>query len=196
MEAGMARNADRSRETRQALLSTARALFARLGYAGTSTEAILAAAGLTRGALYHHFRDKAELFAAVCEDLQVEAETVILAAAEAAPDPYQAVEAGCLAFLDFMVEPEVRRILLIDAPSVLGWTQWSELDRRHGFGLLVEGVRAATDAGAFSGDPLTLAVLINGALNYGVVWAGQSEDPAALSRLKVTAVALLRSLRR
>jgi AcrR family transcriptional regulator len=191
----MVRNEDRSRETREALLTAAHALFALHGYGGTSTEAILARTGLTRGALYHHFRDKAELFAAVCEGLQAEAATAVLAAAEAASGPYDEIEAGCLAFLDFMVDPDVRRILILDAPSVLGWVQWSELDRRHGFGLLVQGLEAAVTAGVFKGDPMTLAVLINGALNYGVVWAGQSDASHDLERLKVSVVQLLRSLR-
>lgn len=187
--------AERAQATRAALLAAARDLFAADGFAATSTEAILAAAGVTRGALYHHFADKQALFAAVCEDLHARAEQVIETDADAAPNAFDGLVAGCLSFLDFMFSPQVRRILILDAPSVLGWEAWNEMDRRHGFGLLIEGVQAAVDAGELAGDPLTLAVMINGALNYGVVWAGQSEDPKALDRLKTSFVLMIETLR-
>lgn len=177
-------NPERSAATKAQLIAAARALFVEKGYADTATPDIAAAAGVTRGALYHHFADKQALFAAVCEILHEEAERHILQAAEAATGAYDGLLAGCLAFLDFMVRPDVRRILILDAPSVLGWAAWNEIDRRHGFGLLVEGVAAAVEAGELRGDAEVIAVLINGALNYGVVWAGQSEDPATFERLK------------
>lgn len=187
--------AERASATRAALLTAARDLFATTGYAATGTEAILAAAGVTRGALYHHFADKQALFAAVCEALHVEAQAVIETDADAAPSAFDGLIAGCLGFLDFMVRPEVRRILILDAPSVLGWAAWNEMDRRHGFGLLIEGAQAAVDEGGLKGDPLTLAVMINGALNYGVVWAGQSEDAEALEQLKSSFVHMMETLR-
>lgn len=187
--------AERAATTRAALLAAARKLFAELGFAATGTEAILAETGLTRGALYHHFADKQALFAAVCEELHAEAEAAIVTDAEAAPDAWQAVADGCLAFLDYMVRPDVRRILILEAPSVLGWAAWNEMDRRHGFGLLIEGVEAAVAEGSLQGDPDILAVMINGALNYAVVWAGQSNEPKALARLKAGFLALMTSLR-
>ncbi len=120
--------AERASATRAALLAAARDLFATVGYAATGTETILAAAGVTRGALYHHFADKRALFAAVCETLHVEAQAVIETDADAAPSAFDGLIAGCLGFLDFMVRPEVRRILILDAPSVLGWAAWNEMD--------------------------------------------------------------------
>lgn len=187
--------AERALATRAALLAAARDLFAADGYAATSTEAILAATGVTRGALYHHFADKQALFAAVCETLHAEAEQVIETDADAAASAFDGLVAGCLSFLDFMIAPQVRRILILDAPSVLGWEAWNEMDRRHGFGLLIAGVQAAVDDGELAGDPLALAVMINGALNYGVVWAGQSEDPEALDRLKSSFSHMIETLR-
>ena len=187
--------AERALATRAALLAAARDLFAADGFAATSTETILAATGVTRGALYHHFADKQALFAAVCESLHAEAEQVIEVNADAAPNAFDALVAGCLSFLDFMIRPEIRRILILDAPSVLGWEAWNEMDRRHGFGLLIEGVQAAVAAGELEGDPLALAVMINGALNYGVVWAGQSDDPEALDRLKSSFSHMIETLR-
>src|SRR3990167_1315172 len=196
MESCMGIKAQKAEATRAALIAAARELFARDGYGATSTEAILAAAGMTRGALYHHFADKQALFAAVCEALHAEGESAIETHADAAPDAFQALIDGCLAFLDFVVRPDVRRILILEAPGVLGWDEWNEMDRRHGFGLLIEGVEAAVSEGSLAGDPQILAVMLNGALNYGVVWAGQSDDPKALRRLKAGFVDLMETLRR
>jgi len=181
--------------TRARLVAVARELFATQGYAATGTEAILAAAGVTRGALYHHFADKQALFAQVCEDLHAQAERVIETDADAQGSAIDGVIAGCLGFLDFMAAPDVRRILILDAPSVLGWEAWNEMDRRHGFGLLIEGVEAAVAEGSLRGDAQMLAVMINGALNYGVVWAGQSESPEALARLKSSFIETMARLR-
>ena len=191
----MGLKAERAAVTRAALLSAARVLFADQGFAATGTEAILEGTGLTRGALYHHFADKQALFAAVCEELHREAEVAIELGAGPAASAFQGVVDGCLAFLDFMVRPDVRRILILEAPTVLGWEAWNEMDRRHGFGLLIDGVEAATAEGSLAGDPDILAVLINGALNYAVVWAGQSEEPRALNRLKTGFVRLMDGLR-
>jgi AcrR family transcriptional regulator len=157
---------------------------------------VLAAAGLTRGALYHHFIDKRDLFEAVCERLHEQAETAVLEAAQACPDPVDGLIAGCLAFVDHVVQPEVRRILLIEGPSVLGWERWNELDRVHGFGHLQAGVQEAVDAGVLDGDVEVLALMLNGALNQGVLWAGQVEDPSAVPRLKQAFCDLMGALRR
>ncbi|KQW65984.1 hypothetical protein ASE17_14325 [Phenylobacterium sp. Root77] len=188
--------AQKATATRARLVVAARELFATQGYAATGTEAILAAAGVTRGALYHHFADKQALFAQVCEELHGEAEQVIETDAEAQGTAFDGLVAGCLGFLDFMAAPDVRRILILDAPSVLGWEAWNEMDRRHGFGLLIEGVKAAVAEGSLEGEDEALAVMINGALNYGVVWAGQSESPEALARLKSSFVETMTRLRR
>lgn len=187
--------ADRALATRARLVAAARELFARDGYGATGTEAILAVAGVTRGALYHHFADKQALFAAVCEDLHGEMEGAIEADADAHASAFDGVVAGCLAFLDFLSRPEARRILILDAPSVLGWEAWNEMDRRHGFGLLVQGVSEAVAEGSLAGEPETLAVMINGALNYGVVWAAQDGDGEGLARLKTGFINMMDRLR-
>ena len=180
--------------TRAGLIEAARRRFAQDGYAGASTEAILADTGVTRGALYHHFADKQDLFAAVCEALQSDVAERIAHAASDKP-PYEAIVAGCLAFIDAVARPEARRILLLDAPGVLGWARWNALDARHGFGLLRAGVDAAVEAGVFAGDPEVLSVLLNGALNHAVMWAAQEDDPEALQRLKSGLQDQLRRLR-
>ena len=187
--------AERASATRARLTAAARELFARDGYGATGTEAILAAAGVTRGALYHHFADKQALFAAVCEDLHGEMEGAIETHADAQGGAFEGVVAGCLAFLDFLARPDVRRVLILDAPSVLGWEAWNEMDRRHGFGLLVQGVGEAVAEGSLEGDPEILATMINGALNYGVVWAAQDDGGEGLARLKTGFINMMDRLR-
>ena len=189
-------HAERTERSREALTAAAARLFADHGFAATSTEAVLAEAGLTRGALYHHFKDKRDLFDAVCQRLQAETVAAILAAADAQRDPVDGLIAGSLAFVAHVSRPVALRILLIEAPSVLGWARWNELDAAHGFGLLVQGVREAVAAGALEGDPDVLAHLLNGGLNQAVVWAAQSGDPAAIVRVKGAFVKLMESLRR
>lgn len=189
-------HAERTRTSREALTTAAARLFAQDGYAATSTEAVLAEAGLTRGALYHHFKDKRDLFDAVCQRLHAETAAAVIAAAEACPDPVDGLIAGGLAFVDHVARPEALRILLVEAPSVLGWTRWNEIDAAHGFGLLVAGVREAVEAGALDGDPEVLAHLLNGGLNEAVVWAVQDGDISAIARVKAGYVQLMGSLRR
>jgi len=189
-------HAERTQKSREALISAAARLFAAQGYAATSTEAVLADVGLTRGALYHHFRDKRDLFDAVCRRLHEETTAAVALAAEARPEPVDGLIAGCLAFVDHVARPEARRILLVEAPSVLGWERWNEIDRAHGFGLLVEGVREAVEAGMLEGDPEVLAHLLNGGLNQAVVWAGQMGDAAAMDRVKAGFVQLMEALRK
>lgn len=188
----MAKNADRSAATRGRLMSVARALFAADGYAATGTETILEGAGVKRGALYHHFRDKAELFEAVCRELAEEAAAAIVTAAGRETRAYDALVAGSLAWFDVMLRPDVRRILVIEAPGVLGWERWNALDAQHGFGLLKQGVAAALDEGSlvFDGDAGTLALLFNGAMNGAVVHAGAA-DADDISAIRQGIVALI-----
>ena len=116
----MSKNELRSSQTKGRLEEAAKFLFARDGYAQTGTEAILAAAGATRGAMYHHYKDKAELFEALCRTLAAEAAEAVDTATAGVSDPVQALEQGAVAWIDYMVRPESRRVLVVDAPGVLG----------------------------------------------------------------------------
>lgn len=156
--------AERRSSTRAALVSAARALFAKNGYAGTGTPEIVSAAGVTRGALYHHFADKAALFATVVEEEHMLLAMTINAAAEGddEPGPVKALIAGGDAFLDAMQDEGRRRILLVDAPAVLGRAKVDDIDGRHGLRTLLEGVTAAMDAKAIRDLPAApLAHLLN-----------------------------------
>jgi AcrR family transcriptional regulator len=188
-------NAQRTAETKASLLAAARKLFARNGFAATSTEAILEAAGVTRGALYHHYKEKADLFADVCAAMHGEAAAAILEAADAAKEPFAALERGCEAWIDYMARPDARRLLVIEAPTVLGWERWNEMDAQ-GFASLTEGVREAMAAGELKTMPAEeLAVLLNGAMNFGVMWAGHGRDKTRLTRLKAAVKRLFKELR-
>jgi len=172
----------RSEATRRQLVSAARALFGANGYAGVGTEEIVQAAGVTRGALYHQFRDKADLFAAVAEEVEAEiAGRIAAGAAEAAADdPVGALRIGARLFLDACAEPEVERIILLDAPAVLGWEAWRDLAGRYGLGLVQVALQTAMDAGAIVAQPVVpLAHVLVGALDECALYIAGAEDPAA-----------------
>ena len=172
----------RSEATRRRLVTAARALFGARGFAEVGTEEIVRAAGVTRGALYHQFRDKADLFAAVAEEVEAEiAERIAGAAgAEAAADPVGALRSGARLFLDACGAPEVERIILLDAPAVLGWQAWRDLAGQYGLGLVRFGLQSAIEAGAIVPQPVApLAHVLIGALNESALYVARAEDPAA-----------------
>lgn len=180
----------RSEATRLRLVAAARGLFAARGYAGVSTEEIVQAAGVTRGALYYQFRDKANLFAAVAETVQAEIAQRITAGARAdgPTDPMAALHAGVRRFLEVCADPAVERIILLDAPAVIGWQAWRNLADRYGLGLLQHGVQAAIEAGAMSPQPVVpLAHVLIGALDECALYVARAEDPAA-ARQECTAI--------
>ncbi len=149
-------NRDRSDTTRQALVEAARALFIRNGYGETSTPDICAAAGLTRGALYHHFADKRDLFRHVLERESQAVAADILAAAPSDLAPAAALIAGSEAYLNAMTVPGRTRLLLIDGPAVLGMAEVLAMDESNAASTLREGlVAAALDAEAVSVDALS-----------------------------------------
>jgi AcrR family transcriptional regulator len=136
-----------ARATRDALIRAALELFTKRGYAGVGTEEIVARAKVTRGALYHHFEDKRDLFRAVFERVEAELMERIGARMRGTDDPWELMLAGMRSFLDACEEPAVKQIALTDAPSVLGWQEWREIDNRHGLGLTRAALQGALDAG-------------------------------------------------
>ena len=171
---------ERSESTRTALIEAARALFAERGYAGVGTEEIVRAAGVTRGALYHHFDGKLELFAAVYEQIEAELAERIAAGALAAnaESPLEAMRAGAEMFLAASTEPEAQRIVLLDGPSVLGWDRWREIAAEHGLGLIEASLQAAIDVGAIEPQPVrALAHVLMGALDEAAMLVARAEDP-------------------
>ena len=188
------KHATRSAATRAALMAAARPLFAARGYAAVGTEEIVQAAGVTRGALYHQFADKTELFAAVVEEVEREVTERIAQGAFAggAATPSAALEAGAEQFLAVCSEPEVERILLIDAPSVLGWERWREIGMRYGLGLVEGTLQAAIDAGELEPQPARpLAHVLIGALDEAAMAVARADDP---DRTREEMLAVLRRL--
>jgi len=172
--------AERSQATRAALIEAARPLFAERGYADVGTEEIVRAAGLTRGALYHHFAGKRELFEAVYERVEIElAERIATGALNAgASSPLDAMRAGAEMFLQACTEPEAQRIVLLDGPSVLGWDRWREIAAEHGLGLIEASLQAAIDASAIEAQPVRpLAHVLMGALDEAAMLVARAEDP-------------------
>src|SRR4051812_29963063 len=165
MERTSRTQAERSEATQSVLVSTARRLFAERGYAGVGTEELVRAAGVTRGALYHHFDGKADLFGAVFEQIEQELAERLAAEALSRKDPWEGLLAALEMFLDLCVEPEVQRIALLDAPSVLGWDAWREVEARHGLGLIRLALQNLINDGAIEAQPVEpLAHAILGAL--------------------------------
>ena len=188
---------ERGEATRDALLAAARALFAERGYAGVGTEEVVRRAGVTRGALYHHFRDKQDLFRAVFEQTEAELVESIGARVDGVVDPMELLHTGVRAFLDACGDPVMMRIGLRDAPGVLGWEEWREIGNRHGLGLVTGGLGAAIDAGQIvRAEVRTLAHLLLAALAEASLLIASADDPGA-ARVEVerTLMALLDGLR-
>jgi AcrR family transcriptional regulator len=175
--------AERSESTRAALIEAARRLFAERGYAGVGTEEIVRAAQVTRGALYHHFAGKRELFEAAYEAVEADlAKRIADGALNAgASSPLEAMRAGAAMFLAACTEPEAQRIALLDGPSVLGWDRWREIAAEHGLGLIEGTLQAAVDAGAIDPQPVRpLAHVLMGALDEAAMLVARADDPEAM----------------
>jgi len=186
------RQARRSAATRAALVRVARRLFAERGYAGTATEDVVKRARVTRGALYHHFRDKSDLFAAVLDEEQKKLSALAMTAGAAQPDPWRAIVAASNAVLDACVDPAVQRIVLIDGPAVLGLVEWREADQSYYLGGLERLIEAAMAQGLIEQQPVEpLAHIILGALHEASMLIARSEDKAAARRSVAGAVGRL-----
>jgi AcrR family transcriptional regulator len=185
--------ADRTASTRAALVAAARERFGARGYAAVGTTEIAEAAGVTRGALYHQFADKAALFAVVLEDVETEITSRIVTALGAATgDALQALRTAAMTFLDAAVEPEVRQVVLLDGPVVLGWTAWRDVVARYGLGLTEAALAAGMADGSIRQAPVTtLAHLLLGALDEGALLVAAADDPRATRREVETVVMLL-----
>jgi AcrR family transcriptional regulator len=174
---------ERSGQTTQALLAAATRLFAEQGYAGTSIEDINGAAGLTRGAIYHHYSGKAQLFRAVFEAREAELTAAIAAAAMQKKDAWKSFQAGCEAFLQACLEPAVQQIILKDGPAVLGWEVIREIEARYSMAMIRQGIELAMREGRLARRPAEpLAHLLHGALAECARSIARSPEPEATFR--------------
>jgi AcrR family transcriptional regulator len=193
----MSAREERAEATRTALMRVARELFAERGYGSVGTEEIVARAGLTRGALYHHFRDKQDLFRAVHVEMERELMEAIGERMGQASDPMELLVIGLNAFLDACTDPAVIRINLLDAPSVLGWAEWREIDERFGLGLISAGLENAMEAGVFPRREVRpLAHLLLASLVEAAMLIANAPDPkAAREEIEQPLLTLLEGLR-
>ncbi len=176
----MPTQAKRTEATRGRLIGTARRLFAAKGFAATSTEEILGEADVSRGALYHHFPSKTDLFQATFEQVEDELTAKVLEVATSGgeTDPMRILQLGFAAFLDQCLNPEVQRIVMLDGPTVLGWDLWHELDERYAFGTIKAVLSVAAETGRIEEsavEPLT-HLLLGAVMQAGMVVA-RSDDP-------------------
>ncbi|GAB2603227.1 TetR/AcrR family transcriptional regulator [Pseudactinotalea suaedae] len=161
-------------QTAQRVLDSATRLFASRGYAAVSLDDVAQSAGVTRGAVYHHYANKAGLFGAVAASLQANvADAVAVAAEVAGAQPAEQLRAGSHAFLDAITAAPAVQILLIDAPAVVGWQEWRRLDAQNSAALLREVLREVGVADALL-DATT--ALLSGAMNEAALWVAQSDE--------------------
>jgi AcrR family transcriptional regulator len=163
-------------------LDAARELFAEVGYHGAPAEEIVRRAGVTRGAMYHHFEDKRGLFRAVVEEIEAEIDELVLKAAREAfresEDALEAWMAGFYASLDVYSRPDVRRIQLVDSPAVLSWEEWREIDAAHAVAQIEAGLELLIDQGVIRRQPVgPLAHLLHGATTEAAMYVAFAEDP-------------------
>ncbi|MGB2693667.1 MAG: helix-turn-helix domain-containing protein [Dehalococcoidia bacterium] len=191
------RKAGQAEATRVALMAAAREMFAERGYSGVSAEEIVARAGVTRGALYHHFEGKKGLFAAVYEEIERETVERIAARALEGADIWDASQIGWRAFLDECRDPAVSRIALLDAPSVLGLEHWREIADRYGGAMVRANLEALMDAGEIERQPVVPAArILTGALIEGAIAVAEAPDPdAAIERMSGAVERLFAGLR-
>ncbi len=191
------RQAERSADTTRSLLTSARALFGERGYAAVSLNDVVVRAGVTKGAVYHHFRDKRSLLAAVVAELEAELADEIRTVIADIDDPLDQLQVGCQAFLDGCLDPIARRIVLLDAPAVLGWQEARDIDMANGLGIMVALLERGMTAGSIQRQPvLPLAHLFLGAAIEAGMLIAHSNDPRAERGLVATPLlAWLESLR-
>jgi AcrR family transcriptional regulator len=187
---------ERGKATRERLVEAGRDLFGARGYEATSIEAILERAGVRRGALYHHFESKQELFDAVLDRVVSEIASEVRLIAGAKRDPVESLHAGCGAWLKKALDPAFQRIALLDPPSVVGWTRWRALDEEHTLGGLRRNLQMIADEGRLAaGNTELLAHMILAAVNEAALTIAQADDPpAALRDAEATVDALLDGL--
>ncbi len=189
--------AERRQATRRQLIEAGRRLFAQRGYDAVGTEEIVAAAGVTRGALYHHFEGKKGLFREVFEEVEREIVAGFPVENFVGADPFGVLSGGISEFLVLSLDVELQQITLIDGPAVLGYSEWHEIEVRYGLGLIQAGVEAAIEAGQLRALPAAeLANALLGALIEAALYVARAPDQdAAMVAMRDVLEALLEGLR-
>jgi AcrR family transcriptional regulator len=183
------RNIARGQATREHIVAVATRLFAEHGFDGASIDLVLRSAGVSRGALYHHFNGKDALFQAVLEAVEVDVGRRVTSAGAGADDAYALLRAGCLAWVELAGDPVVRRILLIDAPAVLGWHQWRAMDERNTLGAIRTALTAMAAEGRLPTSLVDMfAHLLLASMNELALVIATAEEPSTAMRQAAAAV--------
>jgi AcrR family transcriptional regulator len=184
------RKTKQAEATKAKLERVARELFAERGFTELSAEELVARAGVTRGALYHHYNGKEGLFEAIVEGAMKEVHAKLAMEAAGEADPLRGLLRGIHAFLNISTQPSIQRILLIDAPAVLGWHKWRKMDDRYGLGLLKRGLSNAMKAGLLRNQDVdVMAHLLQGALTEAAMVIARSKKPAKARKAAERALA-------
>lgn len=184
------------RATQTALITEARQRFAAEGYTAVRLSDVVATLGMTKGALYHHFTGKRDLFRAVVQQVQQEVADRVQAAAQPGADPWEELVAGCEAFLASYSNPETQQIMLVDAPTLLGWREWKEMDGACSERLLAEVLVSLMEDGTLVSRPVEPVVhLLSGAMNEAALWLAETDSPTALKDTMDALQCMLGSLR-
>ncbi len=179
-DARMNKNVERGRVTRAHLVDVATRLFAAQGYEATSIDAVLAEAGVSRGSLYHHFPGKDALFWAVLEGIAARVGEQLLSAERDAPDPIAALRVGYLGWIRLAADPVVQQTVLIDAPAVLGWQRWREIDEQGNLGWIKTALGYAADTGRIEPRHVDVfAHIVMAAVNEVAMMIARADDPVA-----------------
>lgn len=174
------KNVERGQATRARLVEVATRLFAAQGYDGTSIQAVLAESGVSRGSLYHHFPSKDALFWAVLEEVGARLGRQAAEVARDAPDPVAALRAACLLWIRQASDPVVQQTMLIDAPAVLGWQRWRELDEQNSLGPIRAALAYAAETGSIDRRHVdAFAHIVLGAASEVAMMITRADDPAA-----------------
>jgi AcrR family transcriptional regulator len=183
------RNVARGEATRGQLIGIATHMFAERGYEDTSIEAVLREAGVSRGSLYHHFASKEALFEAVAEEVETNVGAQTVAAASGSAGPVEALRAGFVAWIRLAGDPVVRRILLIDGPSVLGWERWRAMEEKHALGLIRAVLQIIADEGRVRPELVgTLSHVLLASVNEVALLVARSDDKQAAMQAGADAI--------
>ncbi|MBN9756434.1 Transcriptional regulator, TetR family [Pseudonocardia sp. Ae406_Ps2] len=183
-------------QTRQALIQEARTLFAQRGYGAVGLAEIVAAAGVTKGALYHSFDGKIGLFREVLAQVQSEVAERVATSVSDDADSWVSFVEGCRAFLSVSNDPELSRIMLIDGPAVLGWAEWRRLDEQTSARHLAESLQQLVDDGVIAAQPVEpLTRLLSGAMNEAALWLAEARGTVDSEAVWAAFHGLLCSLR-
>jgi AcrR family transcriptional regulator len=183
--------------TRRSILRSARKLFAKNGYSATTLDAVVRLARVTTGAVYHHFGSKENLFRAVAEAIEAEILERVVNATQNIPDPWSRLELGVSTMLDMCCEPDIRRIVLLDAPNVFGGSEWRATEIKYGYGALHQALTALQAAGIIRSLPVNvLAPMLLGAMIEAANSVTASPDKAvARAGAKEAILVILQALR-